>query len=179
MALINNNADEIFTLQSLHNQGIGSGGGGGGDIGNFISVGRDANSFPGFYSIAMGENTIAAGEGAIAVGDECKSLGYYGGLVNGYNNIDAVSSGNNVSGSTILGMNNINFTGNYSPNFINGKNNLCCPYNVDSITLGTNLFIGYWDNSSKILYADKDKTEIVEFTVPASGVFIVDYCSRI
>ena len=179
MALINNNADEIFTLQSLHNQGIGSGGGGGGDIGNFISVGRDANSFPGFYSIAMGENTIAAGEGAIAVGDECKSLNYYGGLVNGYNNIDVFSGGSKLSGSTILGMNNINFTGNYSPSLINGKDNLLCPYNVDSITLGTNLFIGYWDNSSKILYADKDRTEIVEFTVPASGVFIVDYGSDV
>lgn len=174
MALINNNADEIFTLQSLHNQGIGSGGGGGGDIGNFISIGRDPNSFPGFYSIAMGENTVAAGEGSIAVGHNNKSIVGQGGILNGYNNIDCGYTYTSI-GSAIFGDNNINFTGGNASGLIVGHNNYHFPLSLSSLTFGTNLFIGYWDNSSKILYADKDKTEIVEFTVPSGGVVILDY----
>lgn len=174
MALINNNADEIFTLQSLHNQGIGSGGGGGGDIGNFISVGRDPNSFPGFYSIAMGNNSIAGSEGGIAVGDDCCVIATYGGVSNGKNNLEVSYDGWDTYGGAIFGYNNIATTNYYGGNLISGSDNLYFPMNFTP-TLGTNLFIGYWDNSSKILYADREKTEIVEFTVPAGGAIIIDY----
>lgn len=189
MALINNNADEIFLLQSLHNQGIGSGGGGGGDIGNFISVGRDPNSFPGFYSIAMGENTIAAGEGSAAIGDECKSFGNKSGFTNGYNNVGLMSEykSENYSGyysgvaPVIFGSNNVGFSGSNSNTFINGYNNSAFRplRSNESITVGTNLFYGYFDDASHILYSDKEKTQIVEYTVPASGAYIVDYNAKI
>lgn len=179
MALYNSNADEIFTLQSLHNQGIGSSGGGGGDIGNFISIGRDESSFPGFFSIAMGDNTVASGEGSIAIGNDCKTFANMGGLTSGKKNI-SVSNYNNYSSPWVIGLENYAISNNTA--LILGNRNYLNKFNAirtdtwNKIYNGTmGLFYGYFDYNSKLLYSDKEMTQIVEYTVPADGAYIIDY----
>lgn len=179
MALYNSNADEIFTLQSLHNQGIGSSGGGGGDIGNFISIGRDESSFPGFFSIAMGDNTVASGEGSIAFGNDCKTFANMGGLTSGKGNI-SVSNYNNYSSPWTIGLENYAISNNTA--LILGNKNYLNKFNAirtdtwNKIHNGTiGLFYGYFDYNSKLLYSDKEMTQIIEYTVPADGAYIIDY----
>lgn len=179
MALYNSNADEIFTLQSLHNQGIGSGGGGGGDIGNFISIGRDESSFPGFYSIAMGDNSVASGEGSIAFGNNCKTFANMGGLTSGKGNI-SISNFNYYTSPWVIGLNNYAITNNTAlilgnENYLNKFNAIKTDtlYKIKNGTMG--LFYGYFDYNSKLLYSDKEMTQIIEYTVPADGAYIVDY----
>lgn len=174
MALYNSNADEIFTLQSLHNQGIGSSGGGGGDIGNFISIGRDESSFPGFFSIAAGDGAIAAGEGSVATGDSNITIAQYGGLTNGFKNT-LVVGGTYGGGGAIFGRNNISLSSSYGGVLIAGDGNVALPKAIANPVIGTNIFIGYWDNNSKLLYSDKEMTQLIEYTVPEGGCFIIDY----
>lgn len=117
---VNSTADEIFVLQSQPG-GSGSGaGGGGGSIGDYISIGRTANSYPGNFSIAVGEEVEAVPHGTFAQGVKAKTFGLNS-LVLGTNVLNASDN------SIIVGKNLLNGH-RYNNVFMYGENNIYSPY---------------------------------------------------
>lgn len=134
---VNSTADEIFVLQSQPG-GSGSGGGGGGgggSIGDYISIGRTANSYPGKFSIAVGEEAEAVPHGTFAQGVKAKTFGLNS-LVLGTNVLNASDN------SIIVGKNLLNGH-RYNNVFMYGENNIYSPYYGSCKPNLSNQFNGY------------------------------------